>query len=318
MQEIAVPKPEVRATPDADYARGVALVALAGGFFSLGGLLIRLIEAASSWQIVMYRSLALVLTLVLIIAVRHRGRLSEAFRRTGRNGVAAGAALAGGFIGFILALHYTSVGNAVFMLGGAPFFAALLAWLVLGEVVRRTTVVAMVVAMAGILIMVGGGLVLGTLRGNLLALGASFCFALFTVFLRRGRAQDMMPCVAIAGALGALAALPVVLVQAPTIEAALLLSGRDFALCATMGVVQVGCGLTLFTLGARHVPAVELTLLSMTELVLAPIWVWLGVGEVPSGYTLIGGAVILAAIAYRALADARRQAPRGEAPLRST
>ena len=76
-----------------------------------------------------------------------------------------------------------------------------------------------------------------------------------------------------------------------------------------MGAVQVGGGLTLFTLGARHVPVAELTLLSLTELALAPIWVWLAVGEVPSGYTLIGGAIIVAAITYQALSGARRRRP---------
>ena len=99
-----------------------------------------------------------------------------------------------------------------------------------------------------------------------------------------------------------------VLAGAPSLASALLISPRDFALCAVMGAVQVGGGLTLFTLGARHVPVAELTLLSLTELALAPIWVWLAVGEVPSGYTLIGGAIIVIAITYQALSGARRTA----------
>jgi len=116
----------------------------------------------------------------------------------------------------------------------------------------------------------------------------------------------MLPCVATAGMVSALIALAVVLAGTPTL-AALTMSTRDLALCATMGVVQLGCGLTVYTLGARHVPAAELTLLSMTELVLAPIWVWLVIGEVPSHYTLAGGAIILGAIAYQALSGARRR-----------
>lgn len=292
---------------DPGYARGVLLVALAGVFWSLGGLLVRLIEAASSWQIILFRSIALTLTLILFIAIRHRGRLTGAFRQAGWNGAFAGAALAGGFIGFVLALQYTSVANAVFMLGAAPFFAAALGRWALGEAIRRATVLAIAVALIGILIMVWGGLVIGTMRGNLLALGASVCFATFSVLLRRGRERDMMPCVAVAGVVSALIAAPVVLAEAPSLAAALSLTGRDLLLCTTMGVVQVGCGLTIYTLGARHVPAVELTLLSMTELVLAPIWVLLALGEVPSPYTLVGGAIVLAAIAYQALSGARRR-----------
>jgi drug/metabolite transporter (DMT)-like permease len=285
------------------------LVALAGVFWSIGGLLIRLIEAASGWQIVLFRSLALALTLTLIIALRHRGRLTGAFRHIGWNGVAAAFALAGGSIGFVLALQSTSVANAVFMLGASPLFAAFLGRMVLGEAIRRATALAMAAALAGILVMVGGGLVVGTIRGNLLALATSFCFAIFSVLLRRGRTRDMLPCAAVSGMIAALSALPVALVGAPSVASALVLSAHDVALCLTMGGVQAGCGLALFTLGARHVPVAELTLLSLTELALAPIWVWLALGEVPSGYTLIGGAMIITALTYQALSGARRPRP---------
>jgi drug/metabolite transporter, DME family len=301
--------PQTGARVDRDYAQGVVLVALAGVFWSVGGLLIRLIEAANAWQIVLYRSLALALTLALIVALRHRGRLVRAFGEAGWNGAAAGVALSGGFIGFVLALHHTTVANATFMLGASPFFGALLGRLVLGEALRRATALAMAAALAGILVMVGGGLVLGSIRGSLLALGASLSFAIFSVLLRRGREHDMLPCAALAGAVSALIALPVVLAGAPSLAEALLLTPRDLLLCAIMGVVQVGCGLTVFTLGARHVPVAELTLLSLTELALAPIWVWLAIGEVPSSYTLLGGTIIVAAITLQALSGARRPRP---------
>ena len=216
----AAPRHEV----DPDYARGVVLVALAGVFWSIGGLLIRLIEAASGWQIVLFRALALALTLTLIIALRHRGRLIRAFRGAGWNGAAAGVVLSGGFVGWVLALHHTTVANATFMLGASPFFGALLGRLVLGEPLRRATALAIAAALLGILIMVGGGLALGTIQGNLLALAASLSFAIFSVLLRRGREHDMLPCVAIAGAASALIALPVVLAGAPSLASALLLT----------------------------------------------------------------------------------------------
>jgi len=250
---------------------------------------------------VLFRALALALTLTVIVALRHPGRLVRAFRDAGWNGVAAGVLLSGGFIGFVLALHHTTVANATFMLGASPFFGALLGRLVLGEPLRRATALAMAAALAGILVMVGGGLVLGSITGSLLALGASLSFAIFSVLLRRGREHDMLPCAALAGAVSALIALPVVLTGAPSLVEALLLTTHDLLLCAIMGVVQVGCGLTVFTLGARHVPVAELTLLSLTELALAPIWVWLAIGEVPSSYTLLGGTIIVAAITFQAL-----------------
>ena len=192
--------PQIGAHVDPDYARGVVLVALAGVFWSIGGLLIRLIEAASAWQIVLFRALALALTLTLIIALRHRGRLIARLSRRRLERRRRRRPLSGGFIGFVLALHHTTVANATFMLGASPFFGALLGRLVLGETLRRATALAMAAALAGVLVMVGGGLVVGTIRGNLLALGASLSFAIFSVLLRRGREHDMLPCVAIAGA----------------------------------------------------------------------------------------------------------------------
>ena len=306
MKPAAATLADARERADAAYVRGVALVALAGVFWSIGGILVRWVEAAGAWQIIFYRSLALALTLLLIVAVRHRGRLVAAFAAAGWNGVLAGACLSGGFIGYVLALYHTSVANAVFMLGTAPFFAAVLGRCFLGERVRRATWLAMALALCGIALMVGGSAVLGTLVGSLLALGASLSFAGFNVLLRRGREADMMPCVVVAGAVATVIAAVVIGATAPA-PGAFALSARDLGLCLIMGVVQVGMGLTVFTLGARHVPAVELALLPMTELVLAPLWVWIGVGEVPSVYTLIGGATVMAAIAYQALSGTRRR-----------
>jgi drug/metabolite transporter (DMT)-like permease len=285
------------------------MVTLAGGFWSIGGILIRWIEAADSWQIIFYRSAALAVTLTVIVALRHRGRLIAAFAAAGWNGVLAGACLSGGFVGYVLALEHTTVANAVFMLGTAPFFAAILGRWCLGETVRPATWAAMGVALAGIALMVAGSAVLGTIAGSLLALVASLSFAGFNVLLRRGRDTDMLPCVVIAGVIAALLALPVMIGSHPALADALALSGRDLLLCFIMGAVQVGLGLTVFTLGARHVSAVALALLAMTELLLAPLGVWLGVGEVPSGYTLIGGAVVMAAITFQALSGARRRRP---------
>ena len=308
MSERSVAAAEVALRAEsAGYARGIGLVALAGVFWSLGGILVRWIDEASAWQIIFYRSLALVLTLLAIIALRHRGRVGAAFVAAGWNGVAAGACLAGGFIGFILALHHTSVANTLFVLGASPLFAALLGRWLLGEAVRPATWLAIALASCGITIMVAGGLVLGTLAGNLLALAASLSFAMFSVLLRRGRESDMLPCVGYAGVISAVIAALVVTGLPQHLSPPLFAIGtRDLALCLTMGVVALGLGLTCFTLGARHVPAVEMTLLSLTALVLGPLWVGLGVGEVPSRYTAAGGAIVLAAISYQALSGARR------------
>lgn len=294
----------VRADPL--YIRGVVLVLLAGAFWSLGGLFVRLVDNADAWQIIFYRSLALIASLLLLIAIRHQGRIGRAFARAGWNGLAAGTCLAGGFIGFVIALYLTTVANAVFMLGASPFLAALIGRWVLGEAVRRATWASMALAAAGVALMVGNGFALGTVQGNLVALGASLGFATFSVLLRRGGENDMLPCVCHAGTVSAAVA-ALVLVLGWAGSDGFGLGSRDLLLCLLMGVVQLAAGLTCYTVGARHLPAAELLLLSMIELALAPIWVWIAIGEVPSGATLAGGAVVMAAIAFQALSGARRR-----------
>ena len=142
---------EIPTTAEAGRAHrhGVALVMLAGAFWSSGGLLVRLVEAADAWQILFYRSLGLVAFLALVLVLRSRGRLFAAFRAAGPTGVVAGACLVFAFSGFIFAVRLTTVANALFLLSAAPFGAALLGRIVLGEVVRRATWQA--IALAGLL-----------------------------------------------------------------------------------------------------------------------------------------------------------------------
>jgi drug/metabolite transporter, DME family len=284
------------------YLRGVVLVLLGGCALSIAGLIIRLMESAGGWQVVFWRSAAMVPALLVVIAVRRRGRVVEAFHAAGWNGIVGGLCLAAGSAGFVFGLLYTSVANVLFILSVAPFLTALLAWLVLGEAVRARTWWGMSLALTGVAVMVADGLTGRGLTGDLIALLATFGFAGFSVALRRGRQVDMLPTVVLAGVFA-------MLLAAAAGGGALGVSARDLLLCTVLGLGQLTLGLTLFTLGSRHVPAAELTLLSMTEVVLGPIWVWLGVGEVPSALTLAGGAIVLTGVAYQALGGVRRKRP---------
>ena len=141
----------------------------------------------------------------------------------------------------------------------------------------------------------------GLVFGNLMAPMTAVGFAVFAVSLRDGRRVDMLPTVCVAGVIAA--------VVSGVMAESYIYTARDFGLSAAMGVVQVVAGMILFTMGSRHVPAAELTLLSLTEVVLAPIWVWLAMGEAPSVPTLVGGAIVFAAITGRALSGMRRTPP---------
>jgi drug/metabolite transporter, DME family len=286
---------------DAAWRRGVVMVMAAGALWSLAGLLVRSMEAASAWQILFVRSTAVAVTVLAVLLWRYRGDVLGKIRDAGGLAVLAGALLGAGFCGFIFSLMHTTVANAVLMLSVSPLLTAVLGWLLLGERVRRATWVAMAVALVGVAVMVGGGIVAGAWFGNLMALIAVASFSCFAVALRRGRGGDMLPAVLWAGLLSA----PVAALMAPDLSMTL----RDVTLSAIMGGALITGGMMLFTAGSRTVPGAELALLALTEVVLGPLWVWLAYAEVPPVETLVGGALVLAAIIGRALTGMRRTTP---------
>ena len=191
----------------------------------------------------------------------------------------------------------------MFLFAAAPFLAALLGWIILRESVRQATWVAMIVAFAGILLMVANGISMGRLAGNLSAILSAFGFAVFTIALRWGKLDDMMPAVFLAGIFAIVTAALVCWGK----EYGFTISPNDLAIVLALGVFQVGLGLTVFTIGSKVVPAAELALLSMTEVLLGPFWVWLFLGETTDVYTLAGGLVLMLAIAGNAVSGLRRK-----------
>jgi drug/metabolite transporter (DMT)-like permease len=291
---------------DLTYARSAALVVLAGVLWSTGGVLVKLVEDGNSIQIVLYRSLFVIPVAAGFMAFRG----PDLIRSTlvlGWNGIFGAVCLATAFVTFVTALTLTTVANAAFILATTPFAAALLGRLILGESVRRSTWLAMALAAAGVAVIAAPGLGPSRLAGTLLALVSCLSFALFSITLRRGRSLDGTPSLLMAPILAAAACAAILLLtEGP---AGLAISRRDLLACSVMGIVQIGCGLVAFTAGSRHLPAADLALLAQTEVVLAPVWAWLVVGEVPAFWTLVGGMMVLAAVTLQAVAGARRSAP---------
>jgi drug/metabolite transporter (DMT)-like permease len=141
--------------------------------------------------------------------------------------------------------------------------------------------------------------------GSLAALGSALGFAIFTVALRWGRTGEMLPSVFLSGLFAVVITFAICLIQ----DISLTLSLQDSSVAMGMGVFQVGAGLILYTLGSRSLPAAELALLSLAEVLLGPFWVWLFLNETASLNTLIGGAVLLAAISGNAISGKRRKPP---------
>lgn len=285
------------------YARGVLLVVLAGVLWSFMGLAVRHIETAGTWAILFWRSAGMVPVLLAFIAWRSGGHPLERLRRVGVAGVLGAFGLVFAFAGAIYALQATTVANAVFLFAASPFMAALLGWIILREPVRPATWAAIAVAGVGMFVMVRDGLAGGETAGNLAALLSAFGFAAFTLTLRWGRLEDMMPAVVLGGLFSMAVAVVVLGVRAEV----LAVPAQDIVISAAMGAGMLATGMALYTLGSRVVPAADLTLLSMVEVLLAPVWVWLVLGETASAGTFLGGSILLVAIAGNALSGLRRK-----------
>ena len=216
----------------------------------------------------------------------------------------AGLSLVAAYSGGIYAIQSTSVANAMLLFAAAPFMAAILGWIVLREAVRRATWIAILVAVAGIGVMVADKVAGVAMVGSLAALGSALGFAAFTVALRWGKSGEMLPSVFLSG----IFAILITSAICWNVGLPFLLSANDGSIAMGMGVFQVGAGLVLFTLGSRTLPAAELTLLSLAEVLLAPLWVWLFLGETATTNTLVGGCLLLAAIIGNAVSGARRKA----------
>jgi drug/metabolite transporter, DME family len=292
------------------HKHGVLFVFAAGVLWSTVGLGIRLIDEAVVWQILLYRSISLSLFLYLVIRIRSGESPFAQVRRAGFPAVVAGLSLVAAYSGGIYAIQNTSVANAMLLFATAPFMAAVLGWIVLREPVRTATWVAIAAAIGGIAIMVADKSGSVALKGSLAALGSAFGFAVFTVALRWGRTGEMLPAVFLSG----LFAIGITLVICFGLGLSIVLSPNDGGIAMGMGVFQVGAGLILYTLGSRSLPAAELALLSLAEVLLGPLWVWLFLGETATANTLVGGVVLLAAIAANALSGKRRKPPPITAP----
>lgn len=280
--------------------RGRLLVAAAAVCWSLGGLIARLVET-DPWTTVFWRGLFCAAFLVGVTALRDGRRTADVFLGMGGSGLAMAVCFATASTCFIMALHRTSVANVLIIQSLSPFMAGLLGWVWMGERVADRTWVAMSVALLGSAIMVSryfyAAPAADSLGGDLLAFTVALAFAAATVLLRRRRHVQMLPAAALAAALTSLVA------SLPARPGAA--DAGDLLLLALFGSGQLGLGMILFTAGARRIPVAEAALIAVLESVLGPVWVWLALGENPGLPSLVGGAIVLAALAGHTAADLR-------------
>ena len=250
-----------------------------------------------------FRSLALAPFVLLVIFSRSRSNTLKVIYNSGLAAIIGGLGLVLAFTSGIFAVQTTTVANAMLLFAAAPFITALVGWVLLNEHVRTATWVCIVIAIIGICTMVWNSILIGHLVGNISALLSAVGFSIFTIALRWKKLEDMMPTVLI-GAIFALIISGVICLKAGY---TLNVPNKDLIIAFLLGIFQVGTGMVIYTLGSKAVPAAELALLSMTEVILGPLWAWLFLDELFDFFTLIGGSILLSAIIGNALSGIRRK-----------
>jgi len=276
----------------------IFIVLIAGLFWSFGPLVVRNIDNAEliPWQYLFFRGSVIFLVLNIYLFLAEGLKFTDNYNKIGLSGLIGGISLGIANISFILSITSTTAAITMMMLATQPFVAAILAYVFLKEKISKTTLIAITVAAAGIIFMSFDSKMEGTLFGLLNGLLSSLGFAGFTVSLRWRKKTPKFTTVAIAGIFCSAVAIAVLLFN----DNSIFISLKNTSLSTLHGFL-VCSGLILYSSRSRYLPATDLTLLSLTEVLAGVFWVWLplfGINEVPSTNSLIGGAIITLAIIF--------------------
>ncbi|MDC3065811.1 DMT family transporter [Candidatus Pelagibacter sp.] len=279
----------------------VPIVLFAGLFWSLGPYVVRNIDAANTvpWQYLFTRGIVIFLLLNCFLYFEEGIKFYKNYLKVGLSGILGGLGLAIAMISFIWSITNTSAAITLLCLAAMPFITALLSFLFLKEKISLSVWLTIILAAIGIVIMAVGNKNTGSIIGLIFGLTSALGFAIFSVTLRWRRQTPKFTTVSIAGLICAIISGFVILNQ----DLNFLSSSKNQALFATHGTL-VCIGLILYSMGSKHIQAAELTLLSLTEVIGGIFWVWLpwlGINEIPSNNTIIGGFLIFVSIFYYSL-----------------
>ena len=270
---------------------------MAGILWSMIGIGIRMIESANVWQILLYRSLSLVIFLFIVLIITTKKNPFILIYQSNTPVFTAAIGLFIAYSGGIYAVQNTSVANAMLLFASAPLITSILGYYFLKEKVSLHTLLSILIAFSGIIFMFLDSFGNNSINGSISGIISAFGFSIFTVSLRWGKQNNMLPSVFLSGLLAIF--LTIIICKFQNVN--LILTKNDAIFALFLGVFQVGLGLILYTIGSKTVPAAELTLLSLCEVLLAPLWVWLFLGESASKLTFIGGFILLIAITFNSL-----------------
>jgi drug/metabolite transporter (DMT)-like permease len=270
---------------------GALALIFAGVFLSFGGVIIRFMESSSAWQITGYRSITFSLAILLYILIKYKKDTPHAFKKIGHSGILIALILGFSNTCFVWGMSTTTVSNAVFIMSTGPLFAAICSYFFLKRKIGKKTFIAIAGSMFGITIMFSGGMESNNYIGNIIILGVPIGFAFQLTILNYNSHIDFMPATFLGGVFSSLIGF--------IFMANLDISTHDLLLCLFMGAFQVGIGFMLITIGSRYIPPHRAALFLLMEPVLAPIWAFLGVGEIPGQTEMLGGLIVLSFVSYK-------------------
>ena len=251
-------------------------------------MIVKSFEGATLWQILFWRSVFFSLTVLTFLIITYKKKLFNSFYLSGMPGFIGGVILSLGFCGYVIAMYSTTVANTNFIISLQILFLAIFGYFFLKEKISTLTMVSIVLAITGVLIMVGNSLTPGELSGNLAAFSMPITFAVLIIIVRKYPSVDMVPAQFVAGICCCLIGY--------FLSSKIMISYHDIFLGFLAGFFQVGFGFIFITIGARTTPSAMVGIIMLSESVLGPIWAFLFVSERPSTFGLVGGAIILSAV----------------------
>ena len=267
---------------------GPLLIFLGACSLSFGGLIVKSFDGATLWQILFWRSLFFSLTVLAFLVITYKKKTFNAFKQSGLPGFFGGIVLSFGFCGYVFAMYNTTVANTNFIISLQILFLAVFGYFFLKEKISATTLTSIILAMTGVLLMVGNSLTPGELSGNLAAFTMPITFAVLIIIVRKFPTVDMVPAQFVAGICSCLIGF--------ILSTKIMISPHDIFLGFVAGCFQVGLGFIFITTGARTTPSAMVGIIMLSESVLGPLWAFIFVSERPSMYGLIGGVIILFAV----------------------
>ena len=265
------------------------ILLLFGGFcLSWGGFIIRSFEEASIWQILFLRSFFFLLALIAFLFVTYKKNTFNIIKESGLPGLLGGFVLSFSFVAFVVAMSNTTVANVVFIISTQTMFLAIFGYFYLKEKVSLIGLISILLAMSGIIIMVGDSISGGSLFGNIVALAIPINFAILVMIIRKNTKVDMVPAIFYSGIFS--------LIYGFFLAESFEFTKHDLWMGFLLGVPQLAVSFICITIGSRTVESATVGILMLMETLCAPLWVWLFLNEIPPISVFLGGAVIISAI----------------------